>query len=155
MAADNVQRNEAITTVATPATPDTHKMTPEERLAFYTKMRKRMGTSALSVIPPKGFTAYWARKDDAKEMSRLDILGFSIVHDDPKNPKWQANGRKQDGTYQLGDVILMQIPTDEYQFFLAENDVRAKQLVEGARSTVQSEAEKAGVPTFEVHKGEK
>jgi len=121
------------------------------RARKYEALRQKMSRSRLSVKPPPGKTGYWARKDDEGELSRLDYLGFKIVHDDPKSPKWQANGFKQDGTYQIGDVVLLECDSDVYEFLLDENQRQADQLVSGAKESFLGEAEKYGVPTFEVN----
>ena len=124
---------------------------PEEKKALYQKLRARLGQSRFRVAKSApGFTPYWARKDDAEEMSRLDVLGFRIVHDDPKSPRYQANGLKEDGTYQLGDVILMEISTDEYDFYKQDNLERAHVLAYGAKKAFINEAQGQNVPAFEV-----
>jgi len=104
------------------------------------------------VTPPAGKAGYWARKDDVNEMGRLDYIGFTIVRDDPKNPAWRANGLKEDGTYIVGDVILMEIDAEVYDFLLNENVERGRQMVEGASAEFKAQAERQGVPTFDVSK---
>jgi hypothetical protein len=122
-----------------------------ERKEWYRQMREKLGKSRFVVDKiPAGYTAYWARKDDENEMSRLDVLGFKIVRDDPKNPRYKANGRREDGTYQLGDVVLMECPTEMYDFYKQDNLERAKNMVQGVPQTFISEAEKKNVPAFEV-----
>lgn len=133
-------------TVETKAT-----LTPEEKSKRYAELRARMQVSKLTVKPPAGFTPYWARKDDTAEMARLDYLGFRIVKEVEGKPnRYTAQGRRADGTYVMGDVILMEIPTEDYQFYLQENSARAAQMSQAAKEKFLEDAEKSGAPTFVV-----
>jgi hypothetical protein len=85
-------------------------------------------------------------------MGRLSWLGFSIVHDDPKNRAWQANGAKEDGTYVIGDVILMEIDRETYEFIQGEYIQTHEAMLKNTKATFISDAEAAGVPAFEVAK---
>ena len=153
MASDVQQRTIASGAVINPSSaPVAEDMTPEARKALYEKLRERMRKSPLQVTAPSGITPYWARRDDMTEMSRLDMLGFRVVHDDPKKPRFTANGLKADGTYQLGDVILMEIETQIYEFYFQETQERARMLVEGIRPAFKEEAGRLAVPTFDVNK---
>jgi hypothetical protein len=123
-----------------------------EKKAFYAKMKERMKNSPLKILTfPAGWHPYWARKNDESETARLDMLGFRVVRElDKTKPRYKANGLKEDGTYQMGDVILMECPEDEYQFYRDENAEKARQLADGAAAAFKSEATEQGVPTFEV-----
>jgi hypothetical protein len=124
---------------------------PNARKEWYRQMRERLGKSRFKVERiPSGYSVYWARKDDETELSRLDTLGFKIVRDDPKDPRYKANGLREDGTYILGDVILMEIPTEMYEFYKEDNLDRARMLVEGVPQAFIQEAEKSKVPAFEI-----
>jgi hypothetical protein len=139
MAADNEQRTTALDDA--------------KRRALYENLRQRTSRSALYVEAPTGITPYWARKADDQELSRLDILGFSVVKEpDPAKRRYKANGLKQDGTYVLGDLILLEIPTEMYNFYESQNLDRATMLAEGAKEYFKNEAERQNVPTFEVNK---
>lgn len=133
---------------ASPAKP----LSDEEKRIHFAELRARMKVSRLKVDAPAGKTPYWARKEDEQELSRLDYMGFRIVHDDPKAPKWKASGAREDGTYCLGDVILMEIDTELYEFFLDEDRRQSEALVSSIKQSVVDEAEKQGVPTFSVSK---
>lgn len=118
---------------------------------LYEKLRLRMGTSKLSVQGPAGFTPYWARKEDDTEMARLDYLGFRVVRELEGQPKrYKAQGSRADGTYTMGDVILMEIPTEEYDFYRGENSRRAAEMASSAKAKFVEDAEKQGAPTFQV-----
>ncbi len=148
MAPDNGQHQVEVAS-APPRTP----LSPVEKKELYAKLKDRMRRSALEVRKcPPGRTPYWARKDDRNEMSRLDVLGFEYVRDDPKKPLWDANGRKEDGTFQLGDLILMHLDSDSYDYYLQDNIERSDALRRSAKEEFQAEAAKAGVPTFTVKK---
>lgn len=128
------------------------ELTPEQRRQRYDELRTRMGKQMTEVTPPAGKSGYWARTNDAAEMGRLEYLGFKIVKDDPSHPAWKANGAKEDGTYIIGDVILMEIDADLYEFLLNENVERGREMIEGASESFKLEAQRQGVPTFDVSK---
>jgi hypothetical protein len=130
-------------------------LTPEQRRQRYDELRARMGRQMTEVTPPAGKAGYWARVNDAPEMGRLENLGFVVVKDNPSAPAWKANGAKDDGTYVIGDVILMEIDADLYQFLLDENIERGRQMVEGGSDSFKLEAQRQGVPTFDVSKSMK
>ena len=132
--------------------PPAKQLTPEEKRQRFAELRKRMGRSQIEVTAPPGKTGYWAPVDDSREMGRLTYLGFQVVHDDPKNPSWKANGLKADGTYVIGDVILMEVETDIYDFLqneYIETNIAHRQ---NAPRVFIEEAGTQGVPTFEVAK---
>ena len=139
-------------TSVTSAPASAAELTPEQRRQRYDELRARMGHSMTEVTPPAGKAGYWARINDAPEMGRLEYLGFKIVRDDPKHPAWKANGSKEDGTYVIGDVILMEIDADIYEFLLHENVERGREMIEGASESFKMEAQRQGVPTFDVSK---
>jgi len=134
------------------AAPSTKKpLTVEERKELYDRLRARMSTSSLKVTAPAGMTPYWARKNDDSEMARLDYLGFRKVIEIAGQPKrYRAQGLREEGTYELGDVILMEIPTDEYEFYVTENSLRASEMASSAKEKFKEDAEKQGAPTFTV-----
>jgi len=147
MAVNNEQRTQVA------SAPPAGQLSEAQRQALFASLRERMSRSPLAVTPPSGVSAYWARKDDMQELSRLDLLGFKVVKEaDRQNLRFKANGLKEDGTYVLGDVILLEIPTEMYEFYKQEIQERSRRLAEGGRADFLNEAQKAGVPTFEVSK---
>jgi hypothetical protein len=150
-ASTGVSENANLTSPTLASAPTGRPKDPVERAAWYARMRERMGKSRFEVAKiPAGYTPYWARKDDNEEMSRLDVLGFKVVRDDPKNPRYKANGLKEDGTYVMGDVILMEISTDEYDFYKEVNTQKAENLVSGVPAAFIAEAARNAVPAFAV-----
>jgi hypothetical protein len=130
--------------------PPSAPLTPEERKRRFVELRQRMGRSQIEVTPPAGKYPYFAPKNDTREIGRLQWLGFSIVHDDPKNPVWVANGMQSDGTYVINDVILMEIDEEIWDMIQQEyRDLNESQR-SNAASQFMAEAEKQGAPTFEV-----
>jgi len=125
-------------------------LTDEERKKRFQELRQRQGRSMLHTEGPPGKTGYWARKNDSAELSRLEYVGFSIVKDDPKHPSWKATGLQEDGTYVVGDVILMEIDSVLYQMLLDDDAKRCRDMIPSASSNFQVEAAKQDVPTFET-----
>ncbi len=131
--------------------PAKTQLSPEEKKQRFAELRERLGKSRIQAVPPPGsnLVGYWARKDDPGELSRLEYFGYVIVHDDPKAPKWKASGLKEDGTYVLGDVILMSIDQDIYDFLQERNQEQSQALMAGAKENFKQEAMKSDVPVFE------
>jgi len=141
-------------TPATPTPPETSTVDKSEKLRTrQAELRARLGISKLKVVAPEGFTPYWARKDDTSELARLDFLGFRVVKEVPGVPKrYSAQGHREDGTYVMGDVILMEIPEEDYLFYLQENSERANRMSQAAKDKFLEDAAKAGAPTFVVQR---
>ncbi|SRR6266436_9685719 len=142
--------------MATPITPTSApKVEPlslEEKKRRFSELRKNMGRSQIEVTPPAGKSGYWAHITDTREMGRLSWVGFTVVHDDPKNPAWKANGLKEDGTYVIGDVILMEIDSWLYEMLQQEYVEINEAQRNNAPRVFKDEAEKQGSPVFEVGK---
>lgn len=125
----------------------------EETKKKFAELKSRMGRSRLEVKSPAGYTPYWARKGDTAELSRLDYLGFRIVREKPgQERRYSAQGYRDDGTYVMGDVILMEIRTEDYNFFLSENAKRGEQMSEAAKAKLVEDLESKGAPTFKVQR---
>jgi len=138
--------------ISVASAPQTKPLTVEERKQRLIDLRKRMGRSQIEVTPPAGKTGLWAPKDDTREMARLQWVGYSIVHDDPKSPAWKASGATADGTYVIGDTILMEIDTEVYD--LLQEEYRQMNLDQrtNAKAAFISDASREGVPAFEIDK---
>lgn len=129
----------------------TKELSNEERRKRYAELRTRLGRSRLEVRGKPGMHYVWGPKDDVGELTRMDFLGYRIVHEkDPKHPEVQASGLREDGTYSQGDIILMEIPEETYQLIMEENDERSNAATFGASDAFRAEALKSGVPTFDV-----
>lgn len=137
---------------ATPKAKPISEMTDQERRQLYAKRRReRAGKSKLDVKGKPGVHYFWAAKDDDAEMIRLKGDEYSIVKEkDPQKPEITAAGLREDGTYQIGDVILMQCPEEKYQEHLLDVEMRAEELISGAIEDFRSEQEQRGVPVFET-----
>jgi hypothetical protein len=135
-------------------------LTEEQRQRRYKELRERIGRPRLEVRGDPSKHYFWAAKGDSNEMDRLDLIGYSIVREPnvkeilagKAKPKVQAAGLREDGTYVLGDVILMQCDQEVYEFLMLENEQRATNQQRAAKDNFVFEADKSGVPTFEVDK---
>jgi hypothetical protein len=153
-----VQAVQAKTPAAEPAgVKELSALSKEERQRRFEELRKRMGQSKFKVVGEQGVHYLWAAKNDSNEMTRLDILGYSIVRepspkevlDGTKAPKISASGLRADGTYTIGDVILTQVDQDVYDYLMLSNDEVSEQAVQNAKDSFRASAEADGVPTFE------
>jgi hypothetical protein len=150
----------------TPTTPNIQSAPPavplsqEERKARYEKYRQAAASSRFAVKGKQGIHYFWAPKDDSSEMTRLDIIGYTIVREpnvidvlaNKAKPSIIASGLRQDGTYVIGDVILAQCPEETYEFALMDIEERHEAMKRAAKDNFLMEAEKAGVPTFTFSK---
>jgi hypothetical protein len=137
---------------------DVLPMTSEERSRRYERMRRRSQESAIFARPrdPNVYVR-WVR-DDKHDVSRHRHMGFRIVKE---NPKLAEDKRRidtvvelgEDGTYRTGDVVLMEIAKDDYDYLLQEAVQRSRDQVDVGKETFRSEAEKLEVPTFERERG--
>lgn len=130
--------------------PTAAPLSLDEKRKRFAELRKQMGRSQIAATPPAGKTGLWARMGDSRELGRLQFLGYNIVHDDPKSPAWRANGLKQDGTYVVGDVILMEIDTWIYEMLQEEYVALSEAQRTNAKATFKDEAERSGAPVFET-----
>lgn len=139
-------------------------MTPEERKRRYHEYLKRTGRSRLEV---KGgdpnLHYFWAPKNDDAEMVRLDYLGYQIVRlanaKDVMAGKGEAThnsypinavGLKEDGTFSIGDVILVACPAETYEFHMLDVEERSEAQIAASVEEFKSTARQRGVPTFDV-----
>lgn len=135
-------------------------LTEEQRQRRYSELRERMGKSRLEVVGKKGRHYFWGPRGDSNELDRLDLLGYKIVREPnvkdvlagKAEPQIRAAGLREDGTYVLGDVILLECDEEVYEFLLLESEQKSNSQQAAAKDNFQFEAEKSGVPTFEVDK---
>jgi len=130
-------------------------LTPEERAARYEELRKR---SAISRIYAKArnpaIEVRWVRKDDLNDIALHEYWGFKIAREpNPKAPKEKrrfdtAVPPRDDGTYVCGDVILMEIAKDDYDFYLNQNRAIANSMISDGQRAFRDEAEKLDVATY-------
>jgi hypothetical protein len=142
------------------AAPSASQLTAAARKTRYDELRQRMGRSRLAVEGVKGRHYLWAFKSDSSEMDRLDYLGYRITREanakdvlvGKAEPKIRANGLREDGTYVLGDVMLVDCDQEVYEFLMLDNEEKSNAQRSAAKDNFVFEAEKKGVPTFEVDK---
>lgn len=124
----------------------------------YAELRKKLGRPKLEVRGKKGIHYFWADNvRDQGEIIRLSGVGYSLVREPnvkevlagKATPAIEANGLCEDGTYKVGDVILMQCPEETYEFLELDKSERHEDMVRGVAETFKANAEGLGVPTFE------
>ncbi len=132
----------------------TSRLSPEERARRYDELRRK---SELSPIYARhrdpDMYVRWAR-DDKRDIATHKHLGFTFAKDNPKTPEEKRTidtvvDISEDGMYRMGDVILMQIDRDAYEFYNAENVRRSREMVNTGKKVFREEAAKMRVPTFE------
>lgn len=134
------------------------RLTLEQKKERYRTLRAKLGKSRLLVSGVKGIHYLWADAGDKNEMARLDSIGYAVVREPnakevmagKATAKIQANGLREDGTYQLGDVILVQCSDETYEFVQLDVHDRYEELRDGATRDFINEAERNAVPTFET-----
>lgn len=135
-------------------------LSKEEKAKRYAAYRRTASGSRFAVKGLPGLHYFWAPKDDSSEMTRLDIVGYTIVREPNvkevlagnTEPKIRAGGLREDGTYVIGDVILTSCPEESYEFALMDVSERHDELQASAKESFLLEAEKQGVPTFTFSK---
>jgi hypothetical protein len=151
-----IETKPAVIISAAPAPP----LSQEEKRKRYELYRKGNRGSKFAVKGDANLHYFWGPKDDSAELVRLDMNGYWIVRcDNPKEcmegkaqPKVQAGGLRLDGTYVIGDVILMACELETYEFALMDVDQSHDEMLSSAKENFLHEAEKQGVPTFAVSK---
>ena len=128
-----------------------------ERKQRYEEYKRKLGHSKLEVKGDPNLHYFWAPKSDDGELIRLDYEGYWFVKEPnakevlagTKKPVIQAAGLREDGTYVIGDVILMACPLESYEFHMMEveelSEAQIAASVEQFRQTAQSQ----GVSTFD------
>jgi hypothetical protein len=133
-------------------------MSREERKQRYQQFKKKLGRSRLEIKGANPNLHYfWAPKDDDVEMVRLDYLGYHIVRCDnakeilagKAESKLQAAGLREDGTYTIGDVILMACPLEVYEFHMMDVEERSEAQIAAPIEQFRTAATQSGIPVFE------
>lgn len=146
--------------VASSASSNT-PLTKEERKKRYEQLRQKLGRSKLEVTNGDPTLHYaWIDNTDKGEMIRLQSLGYFIVREaqatevlkGKAKAKVNASGLHEDGTYVIGDVILMACPIEVWEFVQLNIEERHEELMGAAVEDFKNEAAKSGVPTFEPNK---
>lgn len=131
-------------------------MTPQERKRRLEELRIALGKNRLEVKGKAGLHYTFQDKGDTKVITWLESLGYWIVREpEPdkvlkgtKKAEIEASGLQPDGTYIIGDVILMACPQDVWELIQLDIEERMTALATGAEENFRQEAEKHGVPTF-------
>lgn len=144
-----------------PTVPEVKKPLTElskaERKARYAEYQKKLGRSKLEVKggdPNRHY--FWGPKDDDGELVRLDGLDYRIekcpdavnVMAGKAKPPFEAAGLREDGTWCIGDVILMSCPLEVYEFHLLDVEERSEAQISASVENFKVTAEQQGIPTF-------
>lgn len=131
------------------------RLTPEERAARWAELRARPLMSGI-YARCKNPNVYckWVRKDDPNDIAYHETMGFRTVVDDPKKPRearryttaMPCNG---EGKYINGDVILMECPRDDYEFYVHEGTELSRMQLNSGKDRFINEAARQDVPAFE------
>lgn len=134
------------------------RLSPEERARRYEELsRKTMLSAIYARHRDPNLYVRWAR-DDKFDIATHRHLGFDFARD---NPKTKLENRRidtvvpisDDGFYRTGDVILMEIDRDTYDFYCNKNVERSRDQMEQGPREFRNEARKRRVPTFTRDKG--
>lgn len=140
------------------------ELTLDEKKKRYQELRSKARFADQSQVKGEEHMHYfWANKDDEPELIRLQSIGYEIVKEPnatevlagKTKPKIIAAGLKADGTYVRGDLILMHVPQEDYEFFLLDIEQRHEEGMRAISTEFRDEAERQGAPTFEVSRGKK
>lgn len=139
-------------------------LSPEEKKRRWREMsaKARFADQTLVIGLPE-VHYFWANNTDDSELIRLQSMGYTIVKEpQPQEvlsgkvkPKITAAGLKEDGTYVRGDVILMQVPQEDYEFFLLDIEQRHEEGMNSVKTEFLDSAAQQGVPTFEIDRSKK
>src|SRR5271166_6288870 len=136
--------------------PPLGELTPAQKKQRYKQLRERMGKSKLEVKGDPKLHYFWAHRTDDAQIIEFESKEYQIVKEPnakdvlagKTQPKIIASGLREDGTYIVGDVILMSCPLDVYEFLMLDQDEQMSQQQRAAKDDFKFEAEKVGAPTF-------
>lgn len=105
----------------------------DEKQRLIALSEQNVNASILKVQGPEGFHPYWANKNLdglVGSVGYFQTKGFLIAKDDPKKPEsarfWNARGHQPNGTYVIGDLILMFCPNEVWDRYEQQNLANAK-----------------------------
>lgn len=132
-------------------------MTDDERRKRYDELRRRSSLSRIFARHRNpDMYVKWAR-DDRHDIALHKHLGFELVKDNPR----LAEAKRmidtvvpisEDGFYRTGDVILVQIPRLDYEFYCQMNVEESRRMVNAGKEGFKADAAKLGIPVFERDK---
>lgn len=119
---------------------------PEERkrklLAKVRIRREAMQTSGKVEGDPNKVYCWVNIRDERQTF--FQAMGWTLV----KDPNVRTNWRQADGTHKRADLILYEIPREEYEAISAERELRSIEALEGAEKSFETSAAHNGAPTF-------
>ena len=130
----------------------------EERHRRYAELTRRASLSPIYARHrDPAMYVRWVR-DDKYDIATHKHMLFEFAKDSPKTPEPQRRINtvvpvSDDGLYRTGDVILMEIKRDDYEFYLNENVKRSKLMVNSGKDSFKNDAKRLKVPTFDRDSG--
>lgn len=135
--------NKTLTPTSAPVMP----ISEEEKLRLIALSEQNINASILKVDGPQGFRPYWANRvlDGAVgSVGYFEIKGFVIARDNPKKPEserfWKARGFQPNGTYVIGDLILMFCPNEVWDKYEQQNLANANRSTEKVKKNFKDVA---------------
>ena len=133
---------------------DERKKQSEARRAklkdLYERVRARVGKTRLDLEGKNPARAYYFGNIRPEEMATYNALGF-VVNKDPS-----VKGvlpRQADGSLVIGDLILLDMPAEEYAAIQELNRLKTEDNLDAAIERLLEQAEREGFPIFEVKQG--
>lgn len=133
------------------------KIAREKKEARFAELRSRVEKSAIfAECKDRSIATRWVRKDDPTDIANHERMGFKIVRE--PNPKAPLSERRFDttipcnaeGIYVYGDVILMEIPRDDYDFYVNEGVELSKRRLESGKARFLATTKRQGMRSVHV-----
>lgn len=134
-------------------------LTDAERKARWAELRNRpLRSSIYARCWNKDIYVRWVRKDDPNDISFHQGMGFKIVveHPMPNTPNKRrfdsATPPNDEGHYVNGDVILMEAPKVDYDFYCNEAVELSRRRLEDGKDRFMNDARRMGITAFNKNK---
>src|SRR5437660_11870354 len=117
--------------------PKVESVIDRKRRALVT-VRERMHRSRLALEGTDPNMSYYWGSTDPRELTNYQLLGFEVCKD--KSIKASVP-QGADGTFVIGDAILMKMPRDEYEAIQTLNQLKSEENIDAAIEKLLHEME--------------
>jgi hypothetical protein len=131
-----------------PTSAPAMSITEDEKQRLIALSEQNINASILKVDGPGGFHPYWANcalDGQVGSVGYFETKGFVIARDDPAKAEserfWKARGARPDGTYVIGDLILMFCPDEVWDKYEQKNLQNAKRYSANIKQHFRDSAE--------------